>query len=73
MTEEQEKYLVDRNWGGARVAGPGKAIGRPVGKTRTPMTFKLPKALAERLRGEKNQTELIVRLLAQHYGVTLEP
>ena len=70
MSEEQEKYLVDRNWGGARVAGPGKTIGRPSGKTRTPMTFKIPNVLADRLKGEENQTGLIVRLLSEYYGIS---
>ena len=69
MTEEQEKYLVDRNWGGARIAGPGKKLGRPTGKTRIAMTFKLPEVLVEKIRGEKNQTGLIVRLLSEYYRV----
>lgn len=75
MSEEIEEYQVEKKWGGARIAGPGKEIGRPElgDKRRIPMTFKLPPELAKRLRGERNQTGLIVKLLSEYYGMALEP
>lgn len=72
MTEIKEPYLVDKKWGGARIAGPGKKIGRP-GKgedKRRAVTFKLPPLLADKLKGEENQTALVVRLLSEYYGVS---
>ena len=77
MTEQKEEYLVDKKYshGGRRVAGEGKKIGRPLlGKDekRTPMTFKLPKVLADKLKAEESQTGLLVKLLAEYYGVNLK-
>lgn len=74
MSEQKEEYLIDKKYshGGRRIAGPGKKIGRPDkgADKRKAVTFKLPPLLAERLRGEENQTGLIVRLLSEYYGVT---
>lgn len=78
MTETKEEYLVDKKYshGGRRVAGPGKKIGRPdKGKDkRVPMSFKLPPLLANKLKEENkgDRTELLVKLLAEYYGVNLK-
>ena len=66
----EEREIYKAGWGGARIAGPGKKLGRPTGKTRIAMTFKLPEELADKLREEKNQTGLIVKLLSEHYRIT---
>lgn len=72
MTETKEPYTTKGSHGGKRLAGPGKKIGRP-GKgedKRRAVTFKLPPLLADKLKGEENQTGLIVRLLSEYYGVS---
>lgn len=71
MTEE---YLVDKKYGhgGRRVAGEGKKIGRPLlekDEKRIKMSFRFPRVLADRLKEEEDQTELLVNLLANYYGV----
>lgn len=66
MTESKEPYVTKAGHGGRRSGSGRKEMGPA---KRRAVTFKLPPLLAERLKGEGNQTALIVRLLSEYYGV----
>lgn len=67
MSETKEPYITKAGHGGRRSGSGRKEMGSA---KRRAVTFKLPPLLADKLKGEENQTGLIVRLLSEYYGVS---
>jgi hypothetical protein len=74
MTEKKGKYKVQNNWGGKRIAGEGKKIGKPaeIGEGGSRSEVYLDKetrdVIAEMIKRKvsKNRSDAI-RLLARKY------